>query len=219
MILRSHGQWIPAGRAGETVLLALLVASGGCSGNLTAGGLTGEATVVVSGDAQDEQGAPSQHATALAGAPARTTVSSDPEGEVEVEFLIFLESAGGDVVPLTDDEIRVRVDVRGRREADVASRTVPATVYTGLRIVFTEIKAEIDSGLVIDGQPVVGDIEVELENTTLTVTRPLSLTIDDGERVELLVELNATDWLLAVDPDLRNVAETVFATALSVVVR
>jgi hypothetical protein len=189
----------------------------GC-GNLTAGGLTGEATVIVSGDAPDLLSAVGRSLAQRA--PVLSSASEDElEGRIEVEFLVFLEAANGSSVALSDDEIRARVDMRGRQDADVVTRIVPATLYTELRIVFTEIKAEVDSGLVIDGVTVLGEIKVELDDPTLTVSRALDLDVPDGGSVELLIDLNATAWLGSADPDLRTVAEDIFGSAVSVVGR
>lgn len=204
----------------------LLLGLGGCGGNLTAGGLTGETSVTVSGDAPDPAAAPAAARIAAPGPFAGRSEEEDdddddeePEGEIEAEFLLFLEDADGNSVALSEEELRVAVDVQGEREADAVQAVVPAARYTALRIVFTEIEIEVESGLVIDGVPVVGDLEVELEDATLTVLRPLSLDLDDGGRAELLVDLNAEAWLVAADPDLRRIAEEVFAQAVTVSVR
>ena len=205
----------------------LLLGLGGCGGNLTAGGLTGETSVTVSGDAPDPAAAPAAARIAGPDPFAGRAVEDDdddedddePEGEIEAEFLLFLEDADGGSVSLSDEELRVAVDVQGEREADAVQAVVPAARYTALRIVFTEIEIEVESGLVIDGVPVVGDLEVELEDATLTVVRPLSLDLDDGGRAELLVDLNAEAWLVAADPDLRRIAEEIFAQAVTVSVR
>jgi hypothetical protein len=197
---------------------------GGCGGNLTAGGLTGETSVTVSGDAPDPAAAPTPARIAGPGpfsvhAVEEEDDDDEPEGEIEAEFLLFLEDADGGSVSLSDGELRVAVDVQGEREADAVQAVVPAAQYTALRIVFTEIEIEVESGLVIDGVPVVGDLEVELEDATLTVVRPLSLELEDGGRAELLVDLNAEAWLVAADPDLRRIAEEVFAQAVTVSIR
>ena len=67
--------------------------------------------------------------------------------------------------------------------------------------------------------PVVGEVRVELEDVALVVTRPLNLDVGDGERVFLLIDLNANTWLQAVDPVLRVINEEVFANAVAVAVR
>lgn len=200
-------------RSLAALLLGLALA--GC-GNLTAGGLTGEAAVTVSGDAPDPTAA---SPAAVASWPALQEGEEEPEGEIEAEFRLFLDDADGGSVALSEDPLRVRVDVRGRRQEDAVDAVVPSARYTDLRIVFSHIEIEVESGLIIDGVPVVGDLEVELEGGTLTVTRPLDLDIGDGERVDLLVDLNAEAWITAADPDLRKVAEEVFAQAITVTVR
>lgn len=143
----------------------------------------------------------------------------EPEGEVRAEFFINLVAASGDEVSMSEDQIRIRVDVQGRQELDVAVQAVPATLYTQIRIIFTDIRVEVASGLIIDGVPVVGEVEVELKDVALVVTRPLNLDIGDGESVFLLIDLNANTWLQAVDPVLGVIMKEVFANAVSVRVR
>ena len=174
--------------------------------------------MAVSGDLPSTQGFADRIGPSIAGAPAATSSENEPEGEVEVEFRLFLEGADGSSIALSDHDIRVRVDLRGRQEADVVNREVPAMRYTGLRVVFSEIEAEVDSGL-INGQVVSGAVEVRLRDVALTVVRPFSLEVGDGDRIQLLIDLNAAVWLEAVDPDLKTVAEEVFANALNLVVR
>ena len=190
----------------------------GC-GNLTAGGLTGEATVTVSGDAPDAQGTAPQRAVRLYPTPPFPAQHDVPEGEVRADFFVDLVAANGDEVSMSEDQISIRVDVQGRQELDVAVQTVPATLYTQIRIIFTDIRVEVESGLIINGVPVVGEVEVELEDVALVVTRPLNLDIGDGESVFLLIDLNANTWLQAVDPLLGVIMEEVFGDAVSVAVR
>ena len=144
----------------------------GC-GSLTAGGLVGEASVTVSGDAPDAAPAPS--AAPLAGMAAL--------------------------------------------QVDAVRRTVPAQRYSDLRIVFTDIKVEVDRGLVVDGRDVTGEIRVELEDGPVTVERSLPLDLGEGQSVELLLDLNTQSWLRAVDPDLHRVDYRVFAEAIAVRIR
>ncbi len=84
----------------------------------------------------------------------------EPEGEVRAEFFINLVAASGDEVSMSEDQIRIRVDVQGRQELDVAVQAVPATLYTQIRIIFTDIRVEVESGLIINGVPVVGEVRV-----------------------------------------------------------
>jgi hypothetical protein len=92
---------------------------------------------------------------------------------------------------------------------------VPTGQYSQMRIVFTDIRVDVADGLIINGVPVVGEVRVELEDVSLTVTRQLNLNIGEGESVFFLMDLNANTWLQAVDPVLKVIAEEVFANAVS----
>ncbi len=211
--------WAP--KNAVTVLIVLVTSAllAGC-GNLTSGGLTGEATVTVSGDAMDTQGAAPQRAVGLSTRGPLAMPDDVPEGEIQASFFLFLETASGASASLSEDQIQIRLDVQGRREVDAVDRAIlPTGQYSQMRIVFTDIEVEIESGLIINGVPVVGPVEVELEDISLTVTRQLNLNVGDGESVFFLIDLNANTWLQAVDPVLGVVMEEVFANAVSVGVR
>jgi len=203
--------------------LALL--AGAACGNLTPGGLTGDVTVSVTGDADTLSAAlvAPTYAT-LPTALAAPALGSGPlpsaqeaEGELEVEFQAFLVSESGAALQLGED-LQVQVDLRGRTEADdIVAQTVPALRYTELRLVFTKIHAEVE-GLVIDGVPVT-QVDVELENVSLEVPVALDLDVRDGDTVDLRVDLNSLAWLDAVDPLTGAVNEAVFADLVRVEIR
>ena len=203
---------------GSALVLSILMALG--CGNVTVGGLYGDATVVVSGDADTLS-----LATALAPLPSTSllavgpaTAEGDVEGEVEVEFLAILVTESGATLQLGDGPTRVKVDLRGRNELDAVDRQIiPATLYTQLRLVFTDIDAEVQ-GLVIDGNPV-PEVRVELEDISLLVSRPISIDVGPGDSVELVVDLNTPAWLSAVDPLTGTVDQAVFQELINVVAR
>jgi hypothetical protein len=145
----------------------------------------------------------------------------DPEGKLELEFLLYLIRDDGALVEVDDKEIEVELDLAGFFEADAVRTILPAGRYVGLRVKFTEIEVEVDGGVIIDGVPITGPIEVELEDDEfITIERPLNVVLEDGgRRIEILLDMNARVWLAAIDPDLRKVAERVFAEAIRVVVR
>lgn len=205
-------------------LLTAAIVSSGC-GNLTMGGF-GDATVVVSGDAPDA-------AAALAAAPTQATPTpggslpggllptsgeEQPEGEVQVTFMLYLVAESGAELQL-GEEIEVRVDLQGVSEADVVREAVPADTYTELRIVFLDIKAEVDAGLVIGGVPVTGEVRVEFDDITLPVSKPIDLEVIAGGAVEIVIDLNAPAWLQAVDPVAATVDAQVFADLVAAVTR
>lgn len=203
--------------------LALTWAVAAC-GNLTPGGIVvGEATVAVTGNVPPPSPSPQ---ASLAPSAASIAPSShddgdeadEAEGKVRVRFLVSLVSEGGSETRLGEDEIEVEVDLQGSDEPPVVTQLVPAVQYTELRLVFTEIRAELDEGSVINGQPVVGEVRVELEDLALLVTRSIDLDVTGGQQVRLLVDLNAPAWLTAVDPVLLTIDETVFANLINVVI-
>ncbi|MDA1103663.1 MAG: hypothetical protein O2956_08730 [Gemmatimonadetes bacterium] len=71
----------------------------------------------------------------------------------------------------------------------------------------------------INGDTVTGPVDVELDDVTLTVDRPVALEVQADRRVVLVVDLNAASWLQAVDPTTATVDEQVFAALVSVGVR
>ncbi len=218
---RIHRQEAPALRSGATALIALATCGllSAC-GNLTAGGLTGDATVTVSSDAPDPLAAASWSEVGPNSTSPFRMSGSDPDGEVQADFFLFLETATGSSTSLSEDQIRIRLDIQGRQEVDAVDRMiVPADQYTQMRIVFTDIRVDVRDGLIINGTPVVGTVKVELKDTALTVIRPFDLNIRDGESVFLLLDLNANTWLQAVDPVLKVIAEEVFADAVAVAVQ
>jgi hypothetical protein len=204
------------------VVLILLVATGAC-GNLTPGGV-GEATVAVTGNVPTPAPTSSPSLATVFESTARSShddevdEADEVEGEVEVEFLVSLVSENGSEARLGDGALRVRVDLQGVEEAPVVTQLIPAVRYTELRLVFTEIDVEVEGGLVINGEPVTGEIRVELEDVSLLLTRPIDLDVGHGQEVLLVIDLNAPAWLTAVDPILLTVDETVFAGLINVVI-
>ena len=116
--------------------------------------------MTVAGDAPDAQGTAPQRAVGLYPMSPFPAQQDVPEGEVRADFFINLVEANGDEVSMSEDQILIRLDVQGRQELDVAVQTVPATLYTQIRIIFTDIRVEVESGLIINGVPVVGEVRV-----------------------------------------------------------
>lgn len=214
--------------AGFTATLA------GC-GNLTAGGI-GEASVSMSGDAPDDPAPAPQPAIVSSTAPAGSDGASggwtlagsslagpmlaeEAEGQLEADLTVYLVSADGEPTAVTDGEVEVRLDLDGVEEPEIASRQVTATGYTALRMVFTDIEVEVDAGLVIGGQTVADTIDVEFEGMELVVEKPVAVEVREGQRVELLIDLNAQAWLQAVDPVTLTVDAQTFADLVTVRVR
>jgi hypothetical protein len=189
-------------------------------GNLTAGGF-GEATVSVTGDHEPAAPSPSMSvAEAAASAPTLLPGQSDdePEGEIEIEFEVFLVNELGRRVQVGNDDLRVRVDLQGVRRLEATREQVPAVRYTELVVVFTDIEVEVEGGLVIDGVPIVGAVEVEFDDVSIEVVRAIDVDVQPNQVVDLVLDLNAPAWLAAVNPLTFSVDEAVFAALVNVVV-
>lgn len=206
--------------AGTAALLAGLTACG----NLTAGGF-GEAVVVVSADVassitadQSVAALPAARFVAPGGAPQRHDGHDHPEGELQVEFMAYLVASNGASVPLSEEPVQVEVDLEGVEQDETPPRTIPSDEYDQLRMVFLKIEAEVDAGLVINGDTIMGPVEVDFEGS-LEVLKPIDLTIGDTERAEILIGLNAASWLQAVDPADGTVDAAVFANLVEIVTR
>lgn len=197
--------------AGTVALLAGLTACG----NLTAGGF-GEAVVVVSADVASSITA--DQSVAALPAPQRHDGHDHPEGELQVEFMAYLVSSSGASVPLSEEPVQVEVDLEGVEQDETPPRTIPSDEYDQLRMVFMKIEAEVDAGLVINGDTIMGPVEVDFEGS-LEVLKPIDLTIADTERAEILIGLNAASWLQAVDPADGTVDPAVFANLVEIVTR
>jgi hypothetical protein len=201
----------------------LSIGLGGC-GNLTGGGFA-QVDVSVTGDHEPPPPSPfvaAMFAPAMfapVGSPVLADEAEEAEGEVEIDFQLYLVGESGGERRLGEEELRAKVDVQGvTLDESVSGWPISAERYTELRIVFTKIQAEIEGGLVVDGVPIAGEVHVELEDVSLEVVRAIDLDVHDGEMVELILDLNAPAWLTAVDPLTRTVDETVFAALMNVVV-
>ncbi len=225
----------PAGARPGTFGLLLLAAgltlsTFGC-GNLTAGGARGEATVAVSGDAPEESSQSSVVAPELATVSGSATdpslqvsgpigVGGPVEGQVKATLRVFLEGADGERIALLDENEQAEVDIQGASEVTLGRSELDVGVYPRIRVVFTDIEADVRSGLEIAGQVLKGRITVggeDLDSLAVEIDRQVEIREDDV--AELLIDLNSTAWLNAANPALKTVATAKFREAVNVQVR
>lgn len=217
------------------VFLAGVLAAG--CGDLTAGGVA-ETDVVVSGDAEEPEGASPGAVASTAeaedspteeGSGARTIAATDgarqeafgaplaapPVGEVTVTFELSLEAPDGSWVSLTEGPEQVTVDLSGTSEPTVASRSLDPGLYARYRLRVTEVTAEVTGGL-----PHIGLVEVDFgDEEALVVERSLELELEADDEVEVLIDLNSAQWLQAAPPALPVVAAVHLRQALELRVR
>jgi hypothetical protein len=188
----------------------LLLTAAGC-GNLTAGGVTGDATVVVSGDEPEPAPSPQPASVAAPTHPAGTS-HDEPLGDLEATFSAYLVSDAGHQVRL-GTRLDAAVAIDGSNEEEVVTERVVVGHYDEIRLVFTDVTANVLSGL-----PVVGELSVDL-GADATVTRPIDVEVVEGGEVFLVVDLNAAAWLVTANPITRTIDEAVFAALVEVGLR
>lgn len=210
-----------------TLACAPALALAGC-GNVTAGGVTGDTDIYMTGDADGggaaaaPERAPRTQAdtTPETTAPLGAVVGAGLEGEVQVTADLYLSDAGGAPVSLTPDgPVTVTLDLAGAQEPRVARQAVTLGSYDGLRVVFTDVVADVTAGLEIAGVTFTGPVTVDLGGDALTVERTLTLTVDPDRPLAVLVDLNAAAWLDLLDPVTGTVTGADFAGAIQVSVR
>lgn len=198
-----------------TLALFLLLAGGGLGGcgNLTSGGV-GEVDLYAAGD---DPAAAGSSPTAPRMAPQQ---SAPIEGTLSLQIRSYIQSEGGDWIELTDGPTEVTVDLQGAQQSRIAGRAVTAGGYRRVRSVFGRVHAQVERGLLVDGEPVVGEVRVRLGNgDMITVEEPLVFELADGEAASLLLDLNAQLWLRLVDRIERRVATRDFSDVVRTRVR
>jgi hypothetical protein len=217
------------GRRGRPVVAIFVAAFFAGCGNLTAGGY-GDVEVYGSGDASEPTPAPGaarrEYGTeSPAGAPSKGPSIVGPlDGEMTVAVDAFLRTAGGAEYRLTPSGgVDLELDLADREDL-VGARQAPTGAYEGVHVHITDTSAEVLSGLVIDGVPFFGGVDVDIGPAGLDVLLPLAFDLDEGETVALKVDFNAGQWLLTLELDILNpqratVTAQAFADALTVALR
>ncbi len=208
---RPHANvWIRMALGG--VFAAVLAACG----NVTGGGANGEVETYMSGNA--DRGSSSMVSEAAAPRPALAPVAGLAfEGQVTVKASLELLQVGGATIDLTPaGPVTATVDLDGVQEPRISTAVVPAEPYDSVRVVFTEVSADVSAGLEIGGQPFTGLITVDLSAGSLAVVRPLDLMVRDGGLAAFLLDLDADGWIPLADAGTRTVAPADFAAAVSI---
>jgi len=206
----------PQGRTPLPLLLALLLGLGGCGGNLTSGGLS-DVEVFVSGNDPDAAsampgGMPAAEAGVVALQPGPPLILGTVTATLRVELL----RSDGQWVEVTNGPQTVTVGLAGTGRSLVAARPLAAGRYIGARTTFLRVEANVEGGLVVDGEGITGTIPVELPAAGLPVEEGLFLALKEGDPARLMVALNSQLWLRLVITPLRRVPERVFRQAVRV---
>ena len=190
--------------------LLLALAAGGCGKDVVVGGQK-DVEANATGDATPEGGSPSRQP-----GPAFSLLDHAPgraQGTITADVRVVLLASGG-TFALNDAPTRVTMQIDGDDSVRVVARSVPQAAYTGVRLTFTRVQANVLSGLVIGGVNVTGSVSVAIDGS-LVVERPVSMLDADAD-YEMLIDLDASAWLPATNPVSRIVPAAAFSNAVKV---
>ncbi len=189
---------------GPVFALVVLAFLSACGGNVTSGGF-GEVEVLLSSDqvAELTQGA----LQSLGVAPAE---AAGLEGTLTVTVRSFIRSGRGIWIELTNGPQQLVLPLEDPTPVQVARLELFEGPYDAVRTHFGRIRVRVERGLTVGGEPVTGDVEVELgiDGALLVELRPLRVA--RRERLSVLLEMNARRWLPFLDRERRLVGEPDF---------
>jgi hypothetical protein len=155
------------------LLAVLAMAPVACGGNLTSGGLS-DVEVFVAGNDPGESGRTTATAAAPlvlplqgpapveARAPGLQVAPGTILGTVTVVLQVELMGSDRRWVQITDGPQAVTVGLTGTNRSLLAARPLGAGRYIRARTTFLRVEAEVEQGLVVEGEEVTGTIPVEL---------------------------------------------------------
>ena len=199
---------------GTLLLAAIVAASAGCSKELTAGGQTSEVTTTMS---DGEPGSTSQRMPAGPGQLhfALLPAAGGPQGTVHAALQVALVTASGAVDPIAASSA-ASVGIGSSIGTMIGLDSVATGSYTIARVTFSSVTADVTGGLLgVGGIPVVGSIAVELTEP-VTLDFPIALSVQPFSEHQIVVDLNASTWLAAVNPATLKVPAAAFRAALAV---
>ncbi|MEX1256109.1 MAG: hypothetical protein WEG36_00670 [Gemmatimonadota bacterium] len=172
----------------------LLILSAGC--NSVVGGGAAEADVTIFGD-KEVVVAPAPSVGPPRATPA-LQVAHSFEGTVTVRLRAFLV-AGAFPISISGADQEVEVSLIEGVSTPLNTFLISPGVYQGLRILFTEIRADVTSGLGSSESSGGGVVTVDLGNEGfLVLEEDLQILLRDDIRLKVNLELRAPEWLAAV---------------------
>jgi hypothetical protein len=195
----------------------LLMGAAACGKEVVVGGVRDkDVEVYATGDGTQEDSAGASHAPVLspapAGGPAATHIGGRVQGTISFDALVEVVTASGEAVRVGNAQsVVVRSD--GHDTVLVARAKVLEREYTTVRVTFTRVTANVASGLTIGGISITGQVSVEVPQQGIVVERQVPLGGPE-EDVQVLIDLDASDWLFATLD--RVVPATAFQQAVKI---
>jgi hypothetical protein len=182
------------------VMLALTLA--GCGRDIVVGGQQeGEVRTVATSDGTTS-GSAAARVPIEAGTitPAFGAPAAAARGTVTFAASVTLISDAGEEVVVTNGLSTAQVQIEGPDTTLVGQARVRAATYTRARVEFARVDADVTGGLVIGGIPLLGLIRVEIgANERVIVEAPIQMTVEPKTSETLVVDLNASTWLLSAN--------------------
>jgi hypothetical protein len=164
----------------------------GACGDLTAGG-AGEVEIEITADT-------------VTVAAAMSPIA----GTLTVGVQIFARR-GAREVELTDGVQELQLPLDGSASTVVSRKTVPAGRYTGERVVFSKVEADVEDGLEVGGEPFVGEVQVELgPGDRVEIPWATEVNVSENAISFLVLEMRAPRWLRLLNVELREVPRESF---------
>ena len=200
-----------AGWLGGILMLASAVAA---CGDLTSGGV-GEVEILLAADsiplgAQLVSMATGSPAT---GAPAVVSEAEPLTGTLTVHLQVEFQRGPDDWIEVTDGVQEFTLSLGSSDPVVLARRELPAGRYVRSRTRYHLIRAEIESGLRLDGEPFTGTVTVALPAEGRALVRPIEIHVVEGAVRSLVLELRAGRWLRRANPVERTVPQEEFEDA------
>jgi hypothetical protein len=147
---------------------------------------------------------------ALASLGVAAADSNGLRGTLTVTVRSFIRSGRGVWIEVTNGPQQVVVPLEDPAPVQVARIDLFEGSYDAVRTHFGRIRVQVQQGLSVGGEPVTGEVEVELglDGALLVELRPLRVA--RRERLSVLLEMNARRWLPLLDRERRLVEEVDF---------
>jgi hypothetical protein len=197
------------------LLTFLILASAACGGDVVIGGFGEVETYATSSPTP----APSQSLGADEADPLAPSLvlapAAVPQGMVEFSATVLLVDRDGQAVRVTDGPItaRYRLSVDTIR---LGRMLVPPGRYSRIQLRFENVSVDLAGGVTIPGIPLPATITVGQGTQPIFIEINEEVEVRADERVQILIDLNAAQWLAAADPLSRIVPEAAFRQAVRV---
>lgn len=198
----------------EMATIAVVAATlSGCGTELLGGAQKGDVRAVATNDGNGSE--PALIPAADGGAQPQAV---GIRGELELAAQVTLIADDGEEVNLVPVGGLVGLRIEGDGEALVARAQVDARTYSAVELTFSQLAADVQGGLVVEGVPLVGAVTVA-GAAGMRVRRPLEFTVTQGGSRTIVIDLNAQAWLPRAELLTRSVPAAAVQQAIEVRVR